>query len=329
MPLLDRQRKGRQIGEIRLGMTVKTQNGSRPEKLNTFRLTTQSGHVAQEVARQLGGRVVETKLLNGKATYEVVTNVSELPVIVPPGDAVISQWYEMWTAAGCSRRCDGFNNTIDNTPCKCPEDLGERRELAKSGDACKPITRVNVMLPDVPDLGVWLVSSTGENAADELGGAAEVLRAAREKGTIIPAVLRMEHREKRVVGQKPRRFVVPVLEIGASLRQMVALEAGQDIASALPPPPPNLQAIGSGSSPDDEPIEAELVEDHEAKPLGGAAVESSGLTTLDDRLGSLSEAGQQQVWQKIQEANFPIPIPKAAEKQVLRWIEEVEQGEPF
>src|SRR3954451_18746797 len=65
----------------------------------------------------------------------------------------------------------------------------------------------------------------------------------------------MEQRQPRHVGEKPHDFVVPVLEINASVRQMVALEPGQDFASALPPPPSGLQALGSGvSDPDDEPI---------------------------------------------------------------------------
>jgi Recombination directionality factor-like len=92
MPLLDRQRRGRQIGEIRLGITVTARSGKQvPEKLDTFRFTTRSGRVAHAVSALLGGRVEQTELRNGKRTYEVVTTVSEVPVMVPPGDAMISQ----------------------------------------------------------------------------------------------------------------------------------------------------------------------------------------------------------------------------------------------
>ncbi len=324
MALLDRQRKGRQIGEIRLGITVTAKSGKKvPEKLDTFRFTTRSGLVAMSVAEVLGGRVNPTELRNGVRTYEVITQVTELPVVVPPGDAVISQWYETWTAAGCSHRCDGFTNTIDGNPCVCPADLDVRREQAKKGNACKPITRLNVMLPDIQDLGVWLVQSTGENAADELGGTAEFLKAARDRDIIIPATLRMEHREKRVVGEKTKKFVVPVLEVNASVRQMVALESGRDISLALPPPPPNLRALDASSSVRAQPAVAELVEKTETNPQrsGGAVA---------DRLADLHESVRKQIEARMEAANFPAPLPAAAEKTVQKWIDEAEtSGAPF
>src|SRR4051794_38986700 len=119
--ILDHQRKyGHQIGEIRLGISVVRDDGKKqPTKLNTFRLTTPSRNVAAQVAVVLGGVVRDAELLNGRRTFEVVTEVSELPVVVPPGDAVISQHYEMWSAAGCARRCDGFETLIPGGPCQC------------------------------------------------------------------------------------------------------------------------------------------------------------------------------------------------------------------
>ncbi len=89
---------------------------------------------------------------------------------------------------------------------------------------------------------MWLISSTGWNAANELGGTAEVLKAARDSGVIVPATLRLEQRQSVKAGQT-RKFAVPVLELGTSLREMTALSSG-DISSALPPPPPQQVAIG-------------------------------------------------------------------------------------
>jgi hypothetical protein len=215
MPILDLQRRGRQIGEIRLGAVVKTASGStRPSKLDSFRFTCKSGSIAESVAQLYGGTARAVELQNGEQSYEVMTGCTEVPVMVPPGDQVISQWYEQWSAGGCQRRCDGVTEQLTQSPCKCPSDPEERNRLAAKGSACKPTTRVNVMLPDLPDLGVWLVQSHGFYAAIELGGAAEVLASAREAGVIIPAKLRLEQRQVKRGGET-RKFAVPVLEIVA------------------------------------------------------------------------------------------------------------------
>jgi hypothetical protein len=327
-PIKDLQRRGHQIGEIRIGMVVKPEKGKPyPSKLDSFRFTTRSPKVAQAVAQLLGGEARPTQLQNGRESWEVFTDATELPVMVPPGDAVISQWYELYSAAGCQRRCDGETEQLTQSPCKCPADPEQRNELAKSGSACKPTTRLNVMLPDLPDLGVWLLTSHGFNAAVELGGAAEVLAAAREAGVIIPATLRLEQRETRVVGQAPKKYAVPVLEIGASLRQMTELGSGRDIASALPPPPPQaVQALASGHvySADDEPIEAEVVD--------SAPTEEGSLTTL---LAELDAGASDELSTRMENAKFP-PIDQlspAAERQVHRWVEEIRaeqaKGAPF
>src|SRR5664279_3397904 len=154
---------------------------------------------------------------------------------------------------------------LKQTPCLCPSDPDRRAELAKKGSACKPTTRLNVMLPDLPDLGVWLLSSHGFNAANELGGAAEVLAHARNSGVIIPAKLRLEHREVRVPDEKPKQFVVPVLELIPTLRELASLQSG-DISASLPAAPPQMAAIGSGSPKpaphhvdDDEPVDLSLI----------------------------------------------------------------------
>jgi hypothetical protein len=326
MPILDRQKRGYQIGEIRTGYEVKPPQGkSYPTKLETFRLTTVSRTAADSIAAQFGGEVQATVLKNGKKTYEVFTEASELPVMVPPGDSVISQWYEMWSAAGRARQCDGFTEQRSGDPCKCPSDLIRRAELAKSGSACRPVTRLNVMLPDVPDLGVWLLTSNGGNAADELEDKAEMLRSARDAGVILPAKLRLEPREVRIVGEKPCQFVVPVLEISQSLRQLMELgSSSQDLASALPPPPPQaMSALASGHpySDDDEPIEAELLD------------APSGSGWLSALYAELDAESRDALMSRIKKANFPDPPPAAVERQVRRWVEEIRtekaKGAPF
>jgi hypothetical protein len=253
MPLLDLQRRGQQIGRLRIGEQVKTgkrdKNGSeitRPSKLATFRFTTQSRHGADAIAALFGGEVTEW---NGE--WEVVTGQSEIGVTVPPRDQVVSQWYEMWSRGGCQRRCDSVTEQLTGGPCLCPRAADpddERQAEAAAIDrarlaalnppqACKRVTRISVMIPDLPGLGVFRLDTGSYYAAAEIGDAAAIMQMARDKGVFLPAILRIEQRS-RVAGGQTKRFPVPVLEITTTFRQIAsgALEAA-GIAAQLPPAP--------------------------------------------------------------------------------------------
>lgn len=247
MALKDIQRRGQQIGRIRIGQQVPTENGKmRPAKLDTFRFTTQSRHTADAIAKLFGGTVQDW---NGQ--FEVITDRNAIGVTVPPRDQVVSQWYEMWNKGGCVRRCDSEVEKLSGKPCLCPhaddptdpvqvEDAAqERARLAamKTPQACKPVTRISLMIPDLPGLGVFRIDTGSYYAAVEIGDAAELLQIARDRGVMLPAVLRIEQRQ-RVAGGQTKKYPVPVLEVLASFREIAsgALEAG-GITAQLPPPP--------------------------------------------------------------------------------------------
>lgn len=277
-PLLDIQRRfGRELGRIRIGAQIVRGDRKVPTKLETFRFTTPSRPAADMVAELFGGEVHEW-LPDGRkvAQWEVMTGVDRLPVAIPPGEP-LTQWWELWTGGGCARRCDGQTLTapreLAGQPCKCPPAGAERAELAKSGNACRPTTRLSVILPDLPDLGVWLLATGGYNAAVELAGTAELLHRAATAGVMLPATLRLEQREVRRVGQPVQHFAVPVLELEVSLRQLVD---GTAAKTALPPAPSPARAITSGGTPapasrpaappvdgDDDVVDAEIVDDPE------------------------------------------------------------------
>jgi hypothetical protein len=213
MPILDMQIRMRELGRIRTGNQVVAGNGrKRPNKLSTFRLTSASSELIEAAAQVYGGTVVPWDSPAGHE-FEVVIEAPSLPIVIPPGQQ-LSQWYEMWTAAGCTRRCDGRTNVISDGPCECPADATERRELASANPpgACKPTTRLSVLLPDLPDLGMWRLESHGYYAAVELAGAAQFLAIASARGMNIPASLRLEQREKKVPGRPTNRYAVPVIE---------------------------------------------------------------------------------------------------------------------
>jgi hypothetical protein len=272
VPIVDIQRRGQQIGRIRLGEQVSTgkqdKNGNdrmRPSRLSTFRFTTASKVSADAIAALYGGTV---RAWNGE--HEVITKESAIGVTVPPRDQVVSQWYEMWTAAGCSRRCSG-QQQVNGNACLCPhasdpEDEDEvarcalkRADMAKQNppQACKLITRISVMIPDLPGLGVFRLDTHSFYAASEIGDAADILQMARDKGIFLPAMLRIEQRS-RVANGETKKYPVPVLEILSTFRQIASgeLEAG-GMAAQLPPRPGGQpKAITAGTSDFPGPAEA-------------------------------------------------------------------------
>jgi hypothetical protein len=252
MAIRDIQRRGQQIGRIRIGQQVavikdgRDTGKTRPERLSTFRFTTSSRSQAEAIAALYGGQVTDW---NGE--LEVITGKSEIGVTVPPRDQVISQAYEMWNKGGCIRRCDSQDEQISGGPCLCPHAADpddeiavaraalERAQLAAQNPpaACKPVTRISVMIPDLPGLGVFRLDTSSFYAATEIGDAAALMQMARDQGIFLPATLRIEQRS-RVAGGQTKKFPVPVLEVLTTFRSLVTgtLEAG-GLTAQLPPAP--------------------------------------------------------------------------------------------
>ena len=231
MPIVDIQERFRELGRIRMGAQVPVIVDGKPKlradgtpithpaKLAHFRLTTPWRYLLDDLVAQYGGEVKEWAHPDG-TQYELIVQADALEVIIPPGE-VLTQWYELWSGGGCVRRCDGKRQVMADRPCACPDDPAERNAAASANPptACKPTTRLLVMLPtqNTGDLGVWRVESKGWNAATELAGAAALVELATRRGVMIPAVLRLEPRTSRKVGQAIRRFAVPVLSFRGSL----------------------------------------------------------------------------------------------------------------
>lgn len=205
MPIYTLQRQMREIGRIRIGAPRRGRGPGR--RLETFRLTSATRSLIEAAAARYGG-VVEP----WESQWQVVTGTAALEIIIPPGESV-SQWFELWREGGCVRRCNGRENVLTMGACECPADVAERVRLSKTGDACKATTRLKVILPALPDLGVWMLESHGYYAAVELAGAAEVLAIAAANGRLIPANLRLEQRQTKRPGEGAKGYTVPVIEI--------------------------------------------------------------------------------------------------------------------
>lgn len=201
-----------EVGRIRLG--AKTEKGY-PAKLDTFRFTSRDKALMEIVAERFGGHVLDWMSDEGPQ-FQVYSQATSLEVVVPRAELAFSQWFENWDGAVCRRRCDGHHDIIGERACVCDPDKRD----------CLPTTRLNVMLPDIPGMGVWRVESHGFNAAAEILGTIEL--AAASGASLLPATLTLAQRSKRRPDPKnplkiiTNRFVVPVLVINASLREMVA-----------------------------------------------------------------------------------------------------------
>jgi hypothetical protein len=229
------QRRLVELGRIRLG-----QKGSRgePKKLEKFRLTSASREVLEAAARLYGGTVRSWQGAPDEGMWELYTETAALDVMVPPVMNAYSQYYEVWDAGGCTLRCDGFWESIAEEPCS----HGDHSDLAPNGQPWKVTTRVSVILPNLPGLGVWRLETHGWNAAATLPSSLDLIGAA---GKWIPAQIRLEQRSSRTRDEKTnrvlvRRFVVPVLDIqGMSFAALLAAgQASDDYTSpavSLPP----------------------------------------------------------------------------------------------
>lgn len=282
-PMKDLQARAAKVGVIRTGVSVVKNGKQRPEKLTRFLLTTESRHVAEAITGVYGGKVDPYHPMGGaQRGWQVLIGIDEIPVAVPPGQSVVSQWWEMWTGGGLQRRCDGETASVwgegkgeQRGPCRCPADLMDRAAAAgqKTPAACRPTTRVSLVLPDVPGTGTFMVQSHGLYAAQELGGVAELMARASAAGVMLPALLRLEQRDGvRRPGETTNKFAVPVLQLQHSIRELASMAEAGPSASMLPPAP--TLAIGAGSppaapavpaqssapaprpEPDDEPVEA-------------------------------------------------------------------------
>jgi hypothetical protein len=239
--VLDLQRRSIQIGEIRMGTSVAVDGKSyrRPVRLETWRFTSASEQAVLAAAELYGGQVAPWGQKKGR--WEVITERSAIDVWVPPRGEAVDANMELWDGPRCLRRCDGITMTVPGyQPCMCPQPENpadprsvtaardERMRLAglRPPQACRPLTRINVSITELPGLlGVWRLNTGSVNAAVETADSGEAMELARAGGKYIPAVLRIEWRERSADG-KP--FSVPVLQIGMSMRDLAqgALPAG-------------------------------------------------------------------------------------------------------
>lgn len=260
MPILTLQRRMREVGRIRIGQQVPTSNGkTRPAKLDKFRLTSQDERVIRAAAEVYGGEARKWDDAPTASQWEVFTEATAIDVVVPPVSYAFSQFMELWSGGGCQRRCDGERmvtadgNAVDQ-PCVCAPDA----------PACKPHSRLSLILRDLEGFGVWRLDTQGWNAATELAGTIDVLEMLQGRGQMVPARLLLVQRESRKPGEATRKFAVPSLDL--------SIRVGEMVAAAAPPERPALTPIETDDTPAPSvPAQIEAHKNREPTPPRGNA----------------------------------------------------------
>lgn len=231
--ILTLQRQARELGRLRTG----TFDGRRPVRSDTWVISSHSEEYVEAAAAVWGGKPEKWQPQgNGAQQYRVITTSTTVDAILPPGDP-LSQAYEMWNRGGCQRRCDGITELLSDNPCVCRAQHGDDFHEQKQGSVCNMTTRLNVMLPAMPDIGVWRAETHSFYAANELAGHVDTIRGLVGPQSMVPVRLRIEQRT-RVAGGQTKHFPVIALELrGVTAGQV--LEGGQGL----------LQVTAGGQQP--------------------------------------------------------------------------------
>jgi hypothetical protein len=323
-------------GRIRLG--VKTAKAMK--SIDTFRFTSGDRAAIETLASLYGGTAkpwADPKA-NPPTQYEVVSEASEIRVLLPP-DA-LSVWYEQWSGGGVTRRCDGVtcqvplsgpDAAMGEVPCLC---------VAQNAMACRPYTRLNVILPEVRFGGAWRLETKGWNAAHEMPTMERMIQQLQAFG-IVEGRLVLERRQSQ--GGK-RKFVVPKLLIDTSPLDMLAgmaavgSLAGPESTPALGPggepadepavmtPPENRQLtepveiedVSWFEDPDDEPVDAELVPEEPTAPPVPPVTERARRRAKDPQQTKLVLVVAE-VWSRLQNEGHATGLTEDELRHALAW----------
>lgn len=277
MTIFDRQRRYRELGRIRIG--EKNEKGY-PTRLDVFRLTSPSLDLLRFASGLWGGIPNEWEGAPGEGVqYELTTESDTLEVYVPQQNIAASQLMELYTKGGIQRRCDGSVELRSGRACMCDPEARE----------CSPTTHVLFMLPQLPDVGVWRLTSRGWNTAAEMPATIDLLSQLSGEGVIPMGMLAIEVRTSVVDGMT-KHYNVPVLRVPYALAELQrggvpVLEAGR--VRGKPPIPgghPELPADPSFvGTPDFGERPALPVGDDtdDARPVGDSPAHRSGGEATD------------------------------------------------
>ncbi|WP_367140406.1 MULTISPECIES: recombination directionality factor [Streptomyces] len=234
--ILTLQRQARELGRLRTGWSVPNADPKkrpRPVKSKTWVISSHAEHYVEAAAAAWGGKVERWQPQgSGAPQFRVITEAERIDALLPQGDP-LSQHNEMWNKGGCMRRCDGQTEQISGRPCLCLAQFGEEWHQQPKGNVCAATSRLSVVLPDMPDVGVWRAETHSFYAANEWSGTIDLVLSGTGGKGMVPVSLRIEPRSRVAAGQT-KHFPVVVVEIrGITPRQ--ALTGPLSTALALDP----------------------------------------------------------------------------------------------
>ena len=267
--ILSLQVQARELGRLRTGYV----DGRRPVRSDTWIVSSHAEHYVQAAAEAWGGSVEKWQPQGGGASqWRVRTEAVSLDALLPPGDP-LSQSLELWSGGGCTRRCDGLTEMQTDSPCICRAEHGDAFHEQAKGSVCSATTRLNVFLPEMPDVGVFRAETHSFYSAQEIAGAVDLIKSAVGGDKIIPIRLRIEQRQRKAGGQT-KKFPVIVMELrGISTGDVLA---GSVMGGALPAP--RREEIAEPSRPAIEAAPVQL--DHSSVERTLRMIQAGG--TLDD-----------------------------------------------
>lgn len=279
-----------EMGRIRLGQRVPTaKGGNRPAKLDTFRFTSPARALIEEIAALYGGTVSDFtgEGVRGKQ-FEVTTEQNVLPVYVPRQK--IDPFYESWARGVCTRRCDGVHDLIHDNPCDCNP---EKR-------ACKPTTRVNLMLADVSGPGYWRLESHGIYAAMELSQLALLIA---QVEIPLPAKLLLEARQRKFYNRKEEKvethdWFTPVVILDRITPRMLVTggeAVERAVGAAAPSGPAAVAAVPESRAIGSAPAAAPTGPDPAIIARGLAAIQAATPEQMDDLRARVAKMGDPEV----------------------------------
>lgn len=237
-----------EVGRIRIGVFDPDKGGrGAPDKLEFFRFTSQQELLIRKVAKKYGGMAEEYQPQRSRRTeWQVITTSKMIPVYVEPQR--IDPWLEAWGgsvgSSRCVRRCDGITETKQDVPCPCAAGQLEEKDM------CKPVARVQLLLAEVPGIGLWRLESHGTKFVEEIAGLAPYVAMLPCR---VPGLLYLEGRRAQpwVNGRQLTTTVyVPHLSISVATPEQFAI-GGDVLTRALEAGTANANAIGAG-----EPVRA-------------------------------------------------------------------------
>ena len=159
----------------------------------------------------------------------------------------------------------------------------------KPPQACSLKTRMNFILPDLPDVGVWRLDTGSIRATGSILGKLRLMELARDQGVYLPAWVWIDHQVEVHNGQTSR-FPVIVVELMATFREVATGQlAERGWAGQLPPAPGEMRLAITAPQPAVAPASTATPDPATAEP-GTPAWENLKAQDKAQRIADLAAA---------------------------------------